>query len=61
MSVTPFAASKKTSASGGTEWPPSWNTMPHGISVGPLHRPGFPELEYEKLWSQVWQIAARAR
>ena len=58
MSVTSFAASKK-SASGGTDWPPSWNTMPHGISVGRYTDPGFARLEDEKLWSRVWQIAAR--
>jgi phenylpropionate dioxygenase-like ring-hydroxylating dioxygenase large terminal subunit len=58
MSVTPFAASKK-SASGGTDWPPSWNTMPHGISVGRYTDPGFARLEDEKLWSRVWQIASR--
>jgi phenylpropionate dioxygenase-like ring-hydroxylating dioxygenase large terminal subunit len=59
MSVTPFAPSKKSSASGGTGWPPSWNTMPHGISTGRYTDPGFARLEYEKLWSRVWQAAAR--
>ena len=59
MSVTPFAASKKSSTPGGTDWPPSWTTMPHGISVGRYTDPGFARLEDEKLWSRVWQIAAR--
>jgi phenylpropionate dioxygenase-like ring-hydroxylating dioxygenase large terminal subunit len=62
MSVVPHKASAQRpsqSASGGTEWPPSWNTTPHGISVGRYIDPAFQKLEYEKLWSKVWQIAAR--
>jgi phenylpropionate dioxygenase-like ring-hydroxylating dioxygenase large terminal subunit len=43
----------------GTRWPPSWNTMPHGISVGRYVDPEFQKLEYERLWSRVWQVAAR--
>lgn len=34
--------------------------MPHGISAGRYVDPAFQKLEYEKLWSKVWQIAARA-
>ena len=45
--------------SGGTEWPPSWNVDPHGISVGRYIDPAFMRLEYERLWSRVWQAAAR--
>jgi phenylpropionate dioxygenase-like ring-hydroxylating dioxygenase large terminal subunit len=33
--------------------------MPHGISVGRYVDPAFQKLEYERLWSRVWQIAAR--
>src|SRR3546814_9606409 len=33
--------------------------MPHGISVGRYIDPGFAKLEFEKLWSKVWQVAAR--
>jgi len=33
--------------------------MPHGISVGRYVDPSFQKLEYEKLWSKVWQIAIR--
>ena len=47
------------SAAGGTEWPPSWNVQPHGISVGRYIDPAFMRLEYERLWSRVWQVAAR--
>lgn len=50
---------QSSSASGGADWPPSWRTMPHGISVGRYIDPGFLRLEYEKLWSRVWQAAAR--
>src|ERR1700722_18399821 len=47
------------SAVGGTEWPPSWNVQPEGISVGRYIDPAFTRLEHEKLWSRVWQAAAR--
>jgi nitrite reductase/ring-hydroxylating ferredoxin subunit len=33
--------------------------MPHGISVGRYVDPAFQKLEYERLWSRVWQVAAR--
>jgi phenylpropionate dioxygenase-like ring-hydroxylating dioxygenase large terminal subunit len=46
-------------SAGGTEWPPSWNVDPHGISVGRYIDPAFMRLEYERLWSRVWQAAAR--
>ena len=59
MSVIPHKATPLQSAGGGTEWPPSWNTMPHGISVGRYIDPAFQQLEYERLWSRVWQVAAR--
>ncbi|MDB5968610.1 MAG: aromatic ring-hydroxylating dioxygenase subunit alpha [Hydrocarboniphaga sp.] len=49
----------KNASGGGSSWPPSWNTMPHGISVGRYIDPAFAALEYEKLWSKVWQAAAR--
>jgi hypothetical protein len=62
MNVVPHKASARSSqsgAGGGTEWPPSWSTMPHGISVGRYVDPDFQKLEYAKLWSKVWQIAIR--
>ncbi|WP_428310664.1 aromatic ring-hydroxylating oxygenase subunit alpha [Hydrocarboniphaga sp.] len=52
-------SAEKSAAQGGTSWPPSWNTMPHGISVGRYIDPAFAKLEYDKLWSKVWQAAAR--
>jgi phenylpropionate dioxygenase-like ring-hydroxylating dioxygenase large terminal subunit len=33
--------------------------MPHGISVGRYIDPDFLKLEYQRLWSRVWQVAAR--
>jgi len=41
------------------QWPPSWNTMPHGISTGRYIDPRFARIEHERLWSRVWQAAAR--
>lgn len=41
------------------DWPPSWRTMPHGISVGRYIDPSFLRLEYDKLWTRTWQAAAR--
>ena len=53
------AARKRSIAGSGAEWPPSWNTLPHGISTGRYIDPRFMRLEYERLWSCVWQAAAR--
>jgi nitrite reductase/ring-hydroxylating ferredoxin subunit len=43
----------------GTEWPGRWRTMPQGVGVGRYTDPDFARLEFEKLWSRVWQVAAR--
>lgn len=62
MSAVPQKTSNQSpsqSVGTGTEWPPSWNTMPHGISAGRYIDPAFQQLEYQRLWSRVWQIAAR--
>jgi hypothetical protein len=60
MDVAPNKAPAKTpSTSYGPAWPPSWDTKPHGISIGRYIDPTFQRLEYEKLWSKVWQVAAR--
>jgi phenylpropionate dioxygenase-like ring-hydroxylating dioxygenase large terminal subunit len=58
MSV-PARNVNRGAAAGGAEWPPSWNVDPHGISVGRYIDPAFLRLEYERLWSRVWQAAAR--
>ena len=60
------AVLKETNASGGSQasveqagWPSSWLTLSHGIRSGRYTDPAFARLEYEKLWSHVWQAAAR--
>ena len=58
--LSPRALKASLSSTGGTAWPPSWNTMPHGIRVGRYVDPEFQKLEYDKLWSRVWQVAIRA-
>ena len=42
-----------------TDWPSGWNFDPHGIGVARYTDPAFMRLEYERLWSRVWQVAAR--
>lgn len=42
-----------------TDWPPSWLTLEHGIRTGRYTDPAFARLEFERLWSKVWQAAAR--
>ena len=46
-------------STGGADWPPGWQTLQHGIAVGRYTDPAFLKLEFEKLWSRVWQVAAR--
>jgi nitrite reductase/ring-hydroxylating ferredoxin subunit len=53
------ALKSSSSSAGGSDWPPSWLTTPHGIRTGRYTDPQFAKLEYEKLWSRVWQTAAR--
>ncbi len=40
-------------------WPSNWRTTTHSISSGRYIDPAFAALEFEKLWSRVWQAAAR--
>jgi phenylpropionate dioxygenase-like ring-hydroxylating dioxygenase large terminal subunit len=51
--------SPSQAAAGGAEWPPGWDVQPYGISVGRYIDPAFDRLEHERLWSRVWQAAAR--
>ena len=53
--VTPMAKS----VGAGSDWPPSWHTLDHGIRVGRYTDPEFLKLEFERLWTKVWQVAAR--
>jgi phenylpropionate dioxygenase-like ring-hydroxylating dioxygenase large terminal subunit len=40
-------------------WPESWGLTPHSVRTGRYTDPEFARLEFEKLWSRVWQCAAR--
>jgi len=53
------AASSEKTGNGAEDWPSSWQTLPHGLRTGRFTDPGFARLEHEKLWSRVWQAAAR--
>lgn len=43
----------------GAEWPESWRLLSHGIRTGRYTDPAFLKLEFEQLWTKVWQAAAR--
>ena len=62
MSATSRAArAQKASKSHvvASDWPETWQTKPEGLGVGRYTDPEFARLEFEKLWSRVWQVAAR--
>jgi len=40
-------------------WPPGWQTTPHSVGTARYTDPAFARLEHERLWSRVWQAAAR--
>lgn len=40
-------------------WPRRWHTLDQGVGVGRYTDPDFAQLEFDKLWSRVWQVAAR--
>lgn len=40
-------------------WPESWRVLEHGIRSGRYTDPAFLKLEFEQLWSKVWQAACR--
>ncbi|WP_317929637.1 aromatic ring-hydroxylating oxygenase subunit alpha [Halioxenophilus sp. WMMB6] len=42
-----------------TEWPESWQVYAHGLATGRYTDPAFSQLEFDKLWNQVWQVACR--
>ena len=42
-----------------TDWPESWRVLSHGLRTGRYTDPAFARLEHERLWSRVWQVAAR--
>ncbi|SEQ96331.1 Rieske [2Fe-2S] domain-containing protein [Solimonas aquatica] len=43
----------------GQDWPRRWQSFAQGVGVGRYTDPAFLKLEFEKLWSRVWQVAAR--
>jgi nitrite reductase/ring-hydroxylating ferredoxin subunit len=63
MSVVPREVSKigsqSTGSAGGSDWPPNWKVLSHGISTARYTDPVFARLERDKLWLKVWQTAAR--
>jgi phenylpropionate dioxygenase-like ring-hydroxylating dioxygenase large terminal subunit len=59
MSAAPRDVSAKNSSFGAGDWPPSWEVLDHGLGTGRYTDPAFAKLEAEKLWTRVWQIAAR--
>jgi phenylpropionate dioxygenase-like ring-hydroxylating dioxygenase large terminal subunit len=59
MNVPSRKLNRAQSAAAGSQWPPSWDVQPHGISVGRYIDPAFTRLEHERLWNRVWQVAAR--
>jgi phenylpropionate dioxygenase-like ring-hydroxylating dioxygenase large terminal subunit len=48
-----------TGSSHPENWPDSWKLLEHGIRSGRYTDPAFARLEFEKLWSKVWQAAVR--
>ncbi len=54
-----IAKSSTSTSSGGHDWPKRWQTLGQGLGVGRYTDPEFARLEFEKLWSRVWQVAAR--
>jgi phenylpropionate dioxygenase-like ring-hydroxylating dioxygenase large terminal subunit len=41
------------------DWPRAWRTLPQGVGVGRYTDPDFSALEFDRMWSRVWQVAAR--
>lgn len=61
MNAVPSRAAAKPSCAsdGGADWPPSWIATAHSLGTGRYVDPAFTRLEHERLWSKVWQAAAR--
>ncbi len=62
MSTTsrpPVADAPPQVPAGTSQWPLKWQTRPTGLGVGRYTDPEFARLEFDKLWSSVWQVAAR--
>jgi nitrite reductase/ring-hydroxylating ferredoxin subunit len=59
MSAKPQDIIGKDSVAQEAEWPVNWRATPHSVGVGRYIDPAFARLEFDKLWSKVWQAAAR--
>lgn len=62
MSPIPKVAAAKAPsqyADGPLDWPQSWQTTTQSLGTGRYTDPKFAELEFDKLWNRVWQVAAR--
>ena len=51
--------SSTTNSNEQSEWPESWKVLQRGLRKGRYIDPAFAQLEAERLWSKVWQVAAR--
>ena len=58
-SPTTIATDPARSTAASNDWPALWQTLSQGVGVGRYTDPQFTRLEFEKLWSRVWQVAAR--
>ena len=54
-----IASDAANSPVAGMQWPARWQTSPQGVGVGRYTDAEFARIEFEKLWSRVWQVAAR--
>lgn len=54
-----IAKSSSNASVAATDWPKRWQTLGLGLGVGRYTDPEFARLEFDKLWSRVWQVAAR--
>ena len=59
MSQTAKVDNPGQAAAASGDWPDSWQTGPAGVGVGRYTDPQFLQLEFDRLWSRVWQVAAR--
>ena len=59
--ISPQQSASNSANPGGaaSDWPTSWQTRESGVGVGRYTDPGFAALEFERLWSRVWQAGAR--
>jgi len=57
MSAIPHAS--QTSPQVHNDWPSSWTATDHSLGTGRYIDPAFLKLEFQRLWSKVWQAAAR--